>query len=126
MPLEKDVQDLTSAINKLIAVLTPASVGTAAQAIVASQPTAPAVVAETTAKAEATAAKAEATAAPPANTNAAAAVPYEAVRDAVVALAGAKGKDAALAIIQKFGVASAKDLPTDKYAEAIAALQAAA
>jgi hypothetical protein len=119
MPLEKDVQDLTAAINKLIAVLTPASVGTAAQAIVASQPTAPAVVAETTAKAEATAA-------PPANTNAAAAVPYEAVRDAVVALAAVKGKDAAVAIIQKFGVSSAKDLPADKYVEAIAALQAAA
>ena len=52
-------------------------------------------------------------------------VDYTSVQKAVFALANAKGRDAALAVIGTFGKASAKELAPEQYADALAALTAA-
>ncbi len=52
-------------------------------------------------------------------------VDYTSVQKAVFALANAKGRDAALAVIGTFGKASAKELAPEQYEAALAALTAA-
>lgn len=52
-------------------------------------------------------------------------IDYTSVQKAVFALANAKGRDAALAVIGTFGKASAKELAPEQYEAALAALTAA-
>ncbi len=54
------------------------------------------------------------------------AVVYDQVRDAVQALMLAKGRDAVVATLGKLGVATAKELPEARWAEALGVLKASA
>ena len=50
---------------------------------------------------------------------------YEDVAKAIIALSKEKGRDAAVAVLNKLGVAKATDLTPEEYAKAIAAAKAA-
>lgn len=52
-------------------------------------------------------------------------VPYTKVQEAVAALANSKGKPAVKAVLAELGVANAKELTADQYADAIEKLEAA-
>lgn len=49
-------------------------------------------------------------------------VTYDQVREAVLKLSATKGRDAAIGVLDTFGVGNAKELTEDQWAEAVAAL----
>ena len=78
---------------------------------------------EILAKAEDMSAKKPAKTAAPAQAEAPAAIDYPTLQKAVFALAG-KSRDAASAVAASFGVKTFKELPADKWADALAAVNA--
>lgn len=130
MSLESQIQDLIAALDRNTS------------AILISKNTLPAPSAETPAATPPKTASAGSTkkaepkpvpasepaAAPPAETQAPAqvAVEYAQVRKAIVDFQLKNGNEATLAKLAKFGVKSGKELPTEKWAEAIEAFKAAA
>jgi hypothetical protein len=53
------------------------------------------------------------------------AVAFDAVRDAIMGLSKAKGRDAAVAVLGTFGVAKAPELKAEQYADVVAAAKKA-
>lgn len=74
------------------------------------------------ASAEETAGSASDTASPEDDTDAPQAASYDDVKNAVVALAAAKGRDAAVAVLDQFGVDHASKLTEEQWPEAVQAL----
>lgn len=129
MSIEQALAENTSAIHQLIAALSNGIAPTHAQVA--------AVVAEAPAKAEKVEAKkptqTDKPASPPpvAETAAPAAVlDYEAIKRPFLALVNKKGRDAAAALLAHFGIDAGKggklsDIPADKYAEVLDAINEA-
>lgn len=122
MSLEQALQDLTAAIREQTA------------AVVAANGSAPAAPAEPV-KATKKVVKAEADEAPtkpaakkaaaPAEDDADEAIPYADVQKQIIAVANAKGPEAARAVLKKFGVTKGQELKTEQYAEVIKAMKGA-
>lgn len=125
MSLELAIQENTNALRDLLAALKSGVPTTAAVAheVKEAKKSAPA---EKTASSESGATQQTAT-----ETDAPAAVlDYEAIKKPFLALVNKKGRDAAAALLNQFGVDAGKggklsDIPADKYADVLAAIEVA-
>lgn len=113
MSLEIAIQENTSALRELIAAISKGIPTTSTQlaAVIAEAP----VKVEETGKAkepEVTAASAPVTAT---------IVDYEAVKKATLELSKAKGREATVAVLKRFGAEKAPDLKPEQYADYVAA-----
>ena len=140
MSLEATIQENTNAIRELIAAIKAGVPTTAAQVAAVVTEAKPTTAAkETTAKKTTPAEKAEPAPTQPTAEAVAAAAPekkdepseqaatpnYQATADAVTKLARTKGRDAAVAVLTKFGAAKLPDVKPEQFAAIIAACEKA-
>lgn len=114
MSLEQAIQENTEAINRLIGLF---SSGKAT--VPHAEPKAPAPATEAPAKKVQT--PKEEPKAEPATTD----IPYDKVKEATLALVKAKGRDAAVEVLAKYGVKVGTKLTKDEYAPYVADVKAA-
>jgi hypothetical protein len=124
MSLEEAIRENTAAVRELIAALSAFRVASPAPAgaPAAAEPTKPAAQ---TPGAEVTAPKAPVAEVPPDDGGGEDGVSYQEAASAVTALARAKGREAALAVLAKFGASNLKQVPESRYAAVINACEEA-
>lgn len=120
MSIEKALADNTEAIKSLEVAIRAAAAGVTTTT--GALPPKAAAEKEQTAKPAATAAAPAAPAAPAGGEVKTDAVTYDTVKAAVNALAKAKGRDSVIAVLGKFNVKKADEVPADKWPELLAAL----